>query len=302
MAKKSHRLGRFLTAAALVGAAAGAWYYLKNRDASKEDAAGSDEDFDDFDNFDDFDKLDDEEPEIVHASETKDASQKEDASMDDDAAQQGSGRSYVSLDLKKAKEKADAFLDNVSDKVEDTVKKIKTSEEYETVANKVDDAVTRFRNSEEFEAVTNKINDTVDRIRNSNEYANVDEQMENALNKVKEVTEKPSIELDSASTSRWEARNGWEILTGLKRRRLCPQKPMEPKRPFLQMKREKRLLTLRQHRKERTLHLLLTAAFPDASLFHYPKCICAGQQRPGALFFISAVYINAALHTTGRHF
>ncbi len=97
---------------------------------------------------------------------------------------------YVSLDLKKAKEKADEILTSVSGKVEDTVNRIKSSGEYETVTSKVDEAVTRFRNSGEFTAVTSKINDTVDRIKNSNEYANVDEQMENAISRVKEATEK----------------------------------------------------------------------------------------------------------------
>lgn len=74
--------------------------------------------------------------------------------------------------------------------MEDTVQKIKASEEYETVTSKVDEAVTKLKNSEEFESVTHKINDAVERIKNSNEYANVDEQMESALNKVKEATEK----------------------------------------------------------------------------------------------------------------
>ena len=113
---------------------------------------------------------------------------------------QGNGRSYVSLDLKKAKEKADALFNDVSEKVEDTVQKIKSSEEYETLSSKVDEAVTKIKNSEEFENVTTKINDTVERIKNSNEYANVDEQMESALNKVKEATEKEMCIRDSQFT------------------------------------------------------------------------------------------------------
>ena len=74
--------------------------------------------------------------------------------------------------------------------MENTVNKIRSSEEYENVTSKMDEAVTRLRNSDEFNAVTSKISDAVDRIKNSNEYANVDEQMEHAISRVKEATEK----------------------------------------------------------------------------------------------------------------
>ncbi len=194
MARKSNGFGRLLAAAAVVGAAAaGTYYYLKNRDSRvNNDSDDSGDEFDDFDEFDD-DELNDDDTDAASsaAGETQENADagKEQETHSSEAHTEGN-RSYVSLDLKKAKEKADALLNNVSEKVEDTVQKIKASEEYETVTSKVDEAVTKLKNSEEFESVTHKINDAVERIKNSNEYANVDEQMESALNKVKEATEK----------------------------------------------------------------------------------------------------------------
>ena len=182
MARNSHGFGRLLTAAAVIGAAAaGTWYYLKKKDGS---AAAEKPAEDDFDEYEDYDKFEDEELDDIPAS-----SAPEDAS-ETEAAGTNPGRSYVSLDLKKAKEKADDFFSTVSGKVENTVQKIRSSEEYGNVTSKVDEAVARLRHSEELNAVTSKINDAVDRIKNSNEYANVDEQMEHAISRVKEATEK----------------------------------------------------------------------------------------------------------------
>lgn len=194
MARKSNGFGRLLAAAAVVGAAAaGTYYYLKNRDSRcNNDSEDSGDEFDDFDEFDD-DELNDDDTDAASfaaggTQENADAGKEQEAHSSESHTE--GNRSYVSLDLKKAKEKADALLNNVSEKVEDTVQKIKASEEYETMTSKVDEAVTKLKNSEEFETVTHKINDAVERIKNSNEYANVDEQMESALNKVKEATEK----------------------------------------------------------------------------------------------------------------
>ena len=206
MARKKSGFRKLFTAAALLGAAAaGTWYYLKGRNSSTAgEAADNDEDFDSFDSFDDLDEPGGAKPaqnSPEEAADTNagaaegDAAQEEEAEEEEEPPSQekelhGASRSYVSLDLKKARDKADEFFSNVSGRVEDTVNRIRSSEEFETVAGKMDEAVTRIRNSEEFGAVTGKINEAVDRIRNSNEYANVDEQMEHALNRVREATEK----------------------------------------------------------------------------------------------------------------
>ena len=125
MARKSHGFGRLLTAAAVLGAAAaGTWYYLKKKDGSAKESSGTDDEFDDYDKYDDFDKFEDEDLDDMTASSTP------------DAESEGAGRSYVSLDLKKAKEKADEILTSVSGKVEDTVNRIKSSGEYETVTSR----------------------------------------------------------------------------------------------------------------------------------------------------------------------
>src|SRR5699024_9442558 len=58
MARKSHGVGRLLTAAAVLGAAAaGTWYYLKKKDGSAEKESGTDDEFDDYDKYEDFDKF-----------------------------------------------------------------------------------------------------------------------------------------------------------------------------------------------------------------------------------------------------
>lgn len=140
MAKKSNGLGRLLAAAAVVGAAAaGTYYYLKNREnsADREKADGG-EDFDEYDVFDDEDLNDDYSDSISSAADEHEEAQAHAKGPDMHSQEehtsdkQGNGRSYVSLDLKKAKEKADALFNDVSEKVEDTVQKIKSSEEYET--------------------------------------------------------------------------------------------------------------------------------------------------------------------------
>lgn len=194
MARKKSGFGKFLTAAAFGAAAAGVWYYLKGRNSSPaEEDTGPDDDFDEYDKFDD---LDEGEKDAANTTQEKDA--EEDAAEEDADEEPPSkedelhsaSRSYVSLDLQKAKDKADEIISNVSGKVEDTVNKIRSSEEFGAVTSRVDGAVTKIRNSEEFGTVAGKINEAVERIRNSNEYANVDEQMEHAINRVKEATER----------------------------------------------------------------------------------------------------------------
>ena len=101
MARNSHGFGRLLTAAAVIGAAAaGTWYYLKKKDGS---AAAEKPAEDDFDEYEDYDKFEDEELDDIPAS-----SAPEDAS-ETEAAGTNPGRSYVSLDLKKAKERRMIF-------------------------------------------------------------------------------------------------------------------------------------------------------------------------------------------------
>lgn len=185
----------------------------KQREFNRQRKTGGGEDFDEFDIFDDEDLNDDYSDSISSAADDEhDEAQAHAKGSDMHSSEehtsdkQGNGRSYVSLDLKKAKEKADALFNDVSEKVEDTVQKIKSSEEYETLSSKVDEAVTKIKNSEEFENVTTKINDTVERIKNSNEYANVDEQMESALNKVKEATEKAVSKVGEKLTLLWAQR------------------------------------------------------------------------------------------------
>lgn len=125
MAKKSNGLGRLLAAAAVVGAAAaGTYYYLKNRENSTDrEKTGGGEDFDEFDIFDDEDLNDDYSDSISSAADDEhDEAQAHAKGSDMHSSEehtsdkQGNGRSYVSLDLKKAKEKADALFNDVSEK------------------------------------------------------------------------------------------------------------------------------------------------------------------------------------------
>ena len=105
MARKSHGFGKLLTAAAVLGAAAaGTWYYLKKKDTVSAEKDASE---DDFDEYDDYDKFEDED-----LDDPSDASAPQSAPQEE-AAGAASGRSYVSLDLKKAKEKADDFISTV---------------------------------------------------------------------------------------------------------------------------------------------------------------------------------------------
>lgn len=116
MARKSNGFGRLLAAAAVVGAAAaGTYYYLKNRDSRvNNDSDDSGDEFDDFDEFDD-DELNDDDTDAASstAGETQENADagKEQETHSSEAHTEGN-RSYVSLDLKKAKEKADALLNN----------------------------------------------------------------------------------------------------------------------------------------------------------------------------------------------
>ena len=112
MARKSNGLGRLLAAAAVIGAAAaGTYYYLKNKESftDKENADGG-EDFDEFDVFDDEDLNDDYSDSMSSAADEHDEAHthtKEQEAHSSDkhtSDRQGNCRSYVSLDLKKAKE------------------------------------------------------------------------------------------------------------------------------------------------------------------------------------------------------
>ena len=89
----------------------------------------SGDEFDDFDEFDD-DELNDDNTDAASSRCRRDTGEcgcRQGTGDTSSEAHTEGNRSYVSLDLKKAKEKADALLNNVSEKVEDTVQKIKTS-------------------------------------------------------------------------------------------------------------------------------------------------------------------------------
>lgn len=109
MAKKFSKLVLF---SALVGAAAaGTYYYLRNKANTPE------EDLDDFDDFDDFDEdLDD-----------------EDFSSDSAGAAVSKSRPYVPIDIDNAKEK-------IGEKVIETLDKTKEKLEHFNVSEKIDKA------------------------------------------------------------------------------------------------------------------------------------------------------------------
>lgn len=89
MAKK---LGKFLMVTAALGAvAAGAYYYLKSKDALVDD------DFDEDDDFDNFDE-----------------------DLDEDGAAKEADRNYVDLDL----QKADEFKEGISAEIADAAEKV----------------------------------------------------------------------------------------------------------------------------------------------------------------------------------
>lgn len=134
MAKK---FGRFLAFSVIAGAAAaGTYYYLKNKQEDSMD------DMDDFDDFDDFnedldDDLDDE------PSATTD---------------QTKGRSYVSLDLENAKEV-------ISEKVIETIDKAKEKIEEFNVSEKLDKAkekIEELKGSDNTSKVTAEAKDMED--------------------------------------------------------------------------------------------------------------------------------------------
>ena len=110
MARKSNGFGRLLAAAAVVGAAAaGTCYYLKNRDSRvNNDGDISGDEFDDFDEFDD-DELNDDDTDASPSSAAGERRRmrmpaREHQTHSSEAHTEGN-RSYVSLDLKKAKRK-----------------------------------------------------------------------------------------------------------------------------------------------------------------------------------------------------
>ncbi len=113
MAKK---FGKVLMVTAALGAvAAGAYYYLKSKDALVDDDFDEDEDFDNFDE-----------------------------DLDEEGAAKEADRNYVDLDLQKAddfKEGIDAEKANVSEKIVGSVKEAaqKAEEKVEKVEEKVEE-------------------------------------------------------------------------------------------------------------------------------------------------------------------
>ncbi len=165
-------LRKFLAFAVAVGAAAGTYYYFRNKkdenkesgdskpDPSLEEEETSFEDleFDDGE-FDDDDFEDESEPSKTNGSPVFSKGTNE------------QGHTYVTLDLKAAQEKAALLRDNVVSKVGETVTKIKSSSEYETVSGKISETVDKFRSSEELHEVNEHLENTIHKVKEATECA-----------------------------------------------------------------------------------------------------------------------------------